>query len=185
MSITSDEVNYLVYRYLQESGFVHSAFTFAYESLITKSSAANADVPPGALITFLQKGLQYVGIEEHLDEDGSEKACAEPFSLLSPHVCQVPTGHKSGKEKDKNRDKSDKDKTPKDLVKMEIENDARKKPPDPSHSNGPTSPRAGESNLPIEQNKIKSPVSSKRKSSEKGDVQDSSSSPLNSKKKGK
>ncbi|CAM9519547.1 unnamed protein product [Heterosigma akashiwo] len=144
MSITSDEVNYLVYRYLQESGFVHSAFTFAYESLITKSSAANADVPPGALITFLQKGLQYVGIEEHLDEDGSEKACAEPFSLLSPHVCQVPTGHKSGKEKDKNRDKSDKDKTPKDL-----------------------------------QNKIKSPVSSKRKSSEKGDVQDSSSSPLN------
>ena len=30
MSINSDELNYLVYRYLQESGFTHSAFTFAY-----------------------------------------------------------------------------------------------------------------------------------------------------------
>ena len=85
MSITSDEVNYLIYRYLNESGnviavvqasssahvslftgFVHTAFAFANESLITRSPVAHIDIPPGALITFLQKGLEYVGIEEHI-----------------------------------------------------------------------------------------------------------------------
>ena len=49
-------------------GFTHSAFTFGYESLVTKSSVAQVDVPPGALITFIQKGLEYVGIEEHINE---------------------------------------------------------------------------------------------------------------------
>ena len=68
MSISSDEVNYLIYRYMQENGFSHSAFTFAYESLVGKSTVAHAEVPPGALITFLQKGLEYVGIEEHINE---------------------------------------------------------------------------------------------------------------------
>lgn len=68
MSISADEVNYLIYRYLQENGFSHTAFTFAYESLVAKSAVAYTDVPPGALVTFLQKGLEYVGIEEHINE---------------------------------------------------------------------------------------------------------------------
>lgn len=33
-----------------------------------KSTVAYTDIPPGALITFLQKGLEYVGIEEHINE---------------------------------------------------------------------------------------------------------------------
>jgi transducin (beta)-like 1 len=90
MSISSDEINYLIYRYLQENGtsishllkdcmnffyflsyragFTHTAFSFAYESLVTKSSVSQIEIPPGALITFLQKGLEYVGIEEHINE---------------------------------------------------------------------------------------------------------------------
>jgi transducin (beta)-like 1 len=89
MSISSDEVNYLVYRYLQESGFSHSAFTFAQESLVSRSVVADSEVPPGALISFLQKGLQYVEIETHLQEDGQERQCDEAFHLLAPHVCRV------------------------------------------------------------------------------------------------
>ena len=54
MSISSDEVNYLVYRYLQESGFTHAAYTFGYESYIQKTSIAGTDLPPGALISFIQ-----------------------------------------------------------------------------------------------------------------------------------
>eukprot|EP00904_Undaria_pinnatifida_P014117 jgi/Undpi1/9836/HiC_scaffold_27.g12290.m1 len=88
-AISSEEVNFLVFRYLQESGFAHSAFTFAYESQITKSSVAEAQVAPGMLITFLQKGLAYVGIEEHLNEDGSESRCDVDFSLLRAHVCGI------------------------------------------------------------------------------------------------
>lgn len=121
MAITSDEVNFLVYRYLQESGallgvvwkesrsgiladvedrlheggvvvwrvlfcslwthgmyiligFMHSAFTFAYESQLAKTSVINTDLPPGALISFIQKGLQYVGIEAHINEVTSRNA---------------------------------------------------------------------------------------------------------------
>uniref|UniRef100_H2ZDU2 LisH domain-containing protein n=1 Tax=Ciona savignyi TaxID=51511 RepID=H2ZDU2_CIOSA len=63
MSITSDEVNFLVYRYLQESGFQHSAFMFGLESHISQSNINGALVPPAALISIIQKGLQYVEAE--------------------------------------------------------------------------------------------------------------------------
>ena len=86
MAVSSSEINLLVYRYLQESGFTHSAFTFGYESLVHNSSVANADLPPGALISILQKGLQYIEIEAHLNEDGSERAIPEPFALLTPQA---------------------------------------------------------------------------------------------------
>ena len=91
-------------RYLQESGFVHSAFTFVYESMLGKTSIRNGDrtIPPGALISFLQKGLQYVGIEESLHREkkkgqkGSTKndaGAAEEadFSLLSQPVISALT----------------------------------------------------------------------------------------------
>jgi transducin (beta)-like 1 len=68
---------------------VHSAFTFAYESLISKSSLDPRDVPPGALITFVQKGLAYVSIEDHLNDDGTERQCDEEYSLLAPHFCST------------------------------------------------------------------------------------------------
>jgi hypothetical protein len=49
-------------------GYTHSAFSFAYESLVARSSVAQADIPPGALIALLQKGLEYTAIEEHINE---------------------------------------------------------------------------------------------------------------------
>jgi len=49
-------------------GYVHSAFAFSHESSITKSNIAASDVPPGALISFVQKGLQYAEIEAHVSE---------------------------------------------------------------------------------------------------------------------
>jgi WD40 repeat protein len=66
--LTSDEVNYLIFRYMQESGFTHSAFTFVHESMLGRSNIRSSEklIPPGALVSFLQKGLQYVGIEETL-----------------------------------------------------------------------------------------------------------------------
>lgn len=122
--------------YLQECGFVHSAYTFSHESMLlvgsvvagnsntgsssavgaTSTSAgpfppqqpqqqqraswqrvADKTLPPGALISFLQKGLQYVGIEESLlqqqqqelskkQSKTSEETIVSPanFSLLSP-----------------------------------------------------------------------------------------------------
>ncbi|PSS36049.1 F-box-like/WD repeat-containing protein [Actinidia chinensis var. chinensis] len=81
-SITSVELNYLVFRYLHESGFTHSAFALGYEAGINKSSIDGNLVPPGALITFVQKGLQYIEMEANLSN--SETDMDEDFSFLHP-----------------------------------------------------------------------------------------------------
>ncbi|KAJ1637962.1 hypothetical protein T492DRAFT_624653 [Pavlovales sp. CCMP2436] len=65
--VTSDEINYLIYRYLQESGFQHTAFTFGMEASIAKATVNTANVPPGALVSFLQKGLQLTELEQQVD----------------------------------------------------------------------------------------------------------------------
>jgi len=70
LSLTSEELNFLIYRYLQECGFVHSAFSFAHESGVGRVRPRNSSsIPPGALVMFVQKGLQYVGMEESLIRD--------------------------------------------------------------------------------------------------------------------
>ncbi len=90
MSITSDEVNFLVYRYLLESGFQHSAFTFGLESHIHQTSINGTVIPPGALISILQKGLQYVEAEASItevsdvDADGSSLV---PGTLFASSNC--------------------------------------------------------------------------------------------------
>ena len=90
MSITSDEVNFLVYRYLLESGephthththssisppvipagFQHAAFTFGLESHVHQTSINGTVIPPGALISMLQKGLEYMEAEASITEVG-------------------------------------------------------------------------------------------------------------------
>lgn len=70
-----------------ESGFRHSAFTFATESSVERGGFDSSDVPSGALITLVQKGLQYQRIELHIDEAGVEMECEAPFSATRPHVC--------------------------------------------------------------------------------------------------
>lgn len=81
MSFTSDEVNFLVYRYLQESGFTHSAYTFGFESHIAQSNIQGSTIPPAALLSIIQKGLQYTEAEISVGEDGSERYI-ENLSLI-------------------------------------------------------------------------------------------------------
>lgn len=108
MAITSDEVNFLVYRYLLESGFTHSAFVFGYESFVHKSNVNGKDVPPGALITFVQKGLQYVELEANLNEEGTDLDGG--FASLSAHdILTRELDELKGMIRDQ-RDKSEKDK---------------------------------------------------------------------------
>lgn len=49
-------------------GFQHSAFTFGIESHIDQSNINGSVVPPGALVSVLQKGVQYVESEATLTE---------------------------------------------------------------------------------------------------------------------
>ncbi|CAG8466231.1 10557_t:CDS:10 [Ambispora gerdemannii] len=87
MGITNTQINYLIYRYLQESGFSHSTFVFKSESHLPLSEFRTENVEPGHLISLIQKGLIYLEVEKHLSSDGSKKECTAPFSLIEPHVC--------------------------------------------------------------------------------------------------
>lgn len=68
MSIAQDELNFLIYRYMQENGFQHSAFLFESEALIDTSNAVQSHIPPNSLITLLQKSLQYMKLEKSIRE---------------------------------------------------------------------------------------------------------------------
>ncbi|KAJ7966560.1 F-box-like/WD repeat-containing protein [Quillaja saponaria] len=80
--ITSAELNFLVFRYLHESGFTHSAFALGYEAGIDKSSIDGNLVPPGALVKFVQKGIQYLELEANLRS--SDADIDDDFSFLQP-----------------------------------------------------------------------------------------------------
>ncbi|XP_037709514.1 F-box-like/WD repeat-containing protein ebi [Drosophila subpulchrella] len=89
MSFSSDEVNFLVYRYLQESGFLHSAYVFGIESHISQSNINGALVPAAALLTILQKGLLYTEVEWSVGEDGEVARPIEGLSLIDAVMPEV------------------------------------------------------------------------------------------------
>jgi len=49
------------------AGFTHSAFVFGNEGGINKCPIDGNLVPPGALVTFVQKGLQFLEMEANLN----------------------------------------------------------------------------------------------------------------------
>ncbi|KAF2530858.1 hypothetical protein F2Q70_00031159 [Brassica cretica] len=109
-SLTSVELNFLIFRYLQESGFTHAAFTLGYEAGINKCNIDGNMVPLGALVKFVQKGLQYMEMEANLsngaadiDEDFS---FFQPLDLISKDVneLQVMLRESKRKERDKEKD---------------------------------------------------------------------------------
>lgn len=53
---------------IKSPGFQHSAFTFGIESHVDQSNINGSVVPPGALVSVLQKGVQYVESEATLTE---------------------------------------------------------------------------------------------------------------------
>ena len=87
LKITADEVNFLVYQYLEETGFKHTAFTFRHESTIDKSALNDSHIPPSMLLMYLEKALLMLQMETHLDKDDEVILCNQPFTLLSPHSC--------------------------------------------------------------------------------------------------
>ncbi|XP_010547532.1 PREDICTED: F-box-like/WD repeat-containing protein TBL1XR1 isoform X2 [Tarenaya hassleriana] len=124
-SLTSVELNYLVFRYLQESGFTHSAFVLGYEAGINKCNIDGNMAPPGALIKFVQKGLQYLEMEANLCNSDAEMeedfSFFQPLDLITKDVSELQQMLRGRKRKDRDRDKDrekererekDKDKEP-------------------------------------------------------------------------
>lgn len=99
--LTSDVLNYLVMRYLQESGFGHTAFVFGHESSVTRTTVDPNHVPPGSLITFIQKGLQYLELEANIE---GQVRCCTPHGCMVLHAAyMLPSGWGGGRVQDAGR----------------------------------------------------------------------------------
>lgn len=46
-------------------------------------------IPSGLLILFLEKALTLIHMEAHLTDTDEPRPCKVPFSLLSPHECEI------------------------------------------------------------------------------------------------
>ncbi|XP_065313080.1 F-box-like/WD repeat-containing protein TBL1Y isoform X2 [Gordionus sp. m RMFG-2023] len=82
MNLRPEELNFLVFRYLQESGFLHSAYVFGEESKITRTSFNGKIIPTGSLVKLIYKGLLYTEVENNINEDGTEKNSIIPELTL-------------------------------------------------------------------------------------------------------
>lgn len=87
MSVTSQDLNYLIWRYFQESGLELCAYAMQKE---TNAHAMDKDleskVSTGALVRLVQKGIQYIEVESEAWKSISPNAVAptslDAYSLL-------------------------------------------------------------------------------------------------------
>lgn len=74
---------------LTPAGFTHSAFALGYEAGINKCTIDGNLFPPGALVTIVQKGLQYLEMEANLSNVSmlNSFACAHQYIHLCFFKC--------------------------------------------------------------------------------------------------
>lgn len=65
----------------RRAGFRHTAFTFAHESAVHSHRVEHSALPQGALVSLVQKGLQYMELEANLNDAHSD--VEHDFSPLS------------------------------------------------------------------------------------------------------
>ncbi|KAJ6486065.1 WD40 repeat-like protein [Mycena vitilis] len=87
--MTADEVNCLVYAFLVDSGFKHTAFSLCMEGRLESSSNFSKHIPRGELIELLSKSLLYREVECHWKADHLALNCRAEFSLLDKHICST------------------------------------------------------------------------------------------------
>ncbi|AET38964.1 Sif2p Ecym_3481 [Eremothecium cymbalariae DBVPG len=72
MSLTSEELNYLIWRYLQESGHEVSALSMQEETRVLEFDEKYKEhIPIGTLVNFVQKGILYTESELLVRYDGN------------------------------------------------------------------------------------------------------------------
>ncbi|KAH9996020.1 WD40-repeat-containing domain protein [Russula vinacea] len=90
ITINADEVNCLIYAYLKDSGFQHTAFSLLNEGHLHHSVHLEKQIPRGELIELLIKALLYIEVEAHWRGNNDMTGnCTTGFSLLETHVCSL------------------------------------------------------------------------------------------------
>lgn len=69
MSLSSNQLNYLIWRYLQEGGLDVSAYALQDETKVDQYEKRYGDkVPLGCLVDLVQKGILYTKVNELVDK---------------------------------------------------------------------------------------------------------------------
>ncbi|KAL1964030.1 hypothetical protein VTN77DRAFT_7576 [Rasamsonia byssochlamydoides] len=102
MDLTSHHVNYLIWRYLQESGHAEAARMLQRAWNPNPQSLPFAPyIKTHALVSLVQKGLQYHEIEQSLDQDGNPVPLTPSKSFFGPtpldEEALKPRGDRHGK----------------------------------------------------------------------------------------
>ncbi|KAG7880734.1 hypothetical protein KL905_002707 [Ogataea polymorpha] len=87
MSLTATELNYLIWRYLQEGGLEVSAYALQDETKINEYDDRYGDrIPLGCLVDLVQKGILYYKVNDMIQKGGeiaSEDIINMNFNLLN------------------------------------------------------------------------------------------------------
>ncbi|KAI5192331.1 transducin (beta)-like 1 [Nematocida sp. AWRm77] len=86
ITLTSTELNYLVFRYLIEEGYTHSAYVFGRESMVEDNPGV-PQVHHDGLKRYVTKGIEMEYIEKHTDERDGIRKCMSNYSITHPHKC--------------------------------------------------------------------------------------------------
>ncbi|CAG8702495.1 1698_t:CDS:2, partial [Racocetra fulgida] len=94
MPVRSEEIDYLIYRYLLEHNYAHSAFVFNSEANVEKNAAAQkldiGSVKRDALVLTIRRAMLYKDLVYHTPLDGPMINCKAELNLIGKHVCDIP-----------------------------------------------------------------------------------------------
>ena len=81
-------MNFVFFLNNKKKGFIHSAYVFGVESHISQTNINGTLVPPAALLSVIQKGLQFTEAEISVADDGTERL-GDPLSLIDAVMPEV------------------------------------------------------------------------------------------------
>ncbi|XP_010936534.1 uncharacterized protein [Elaeis guineensis] len=128
---SNDELNYLVLRYLLESGFTNAAFAFGYESRINRTPVEEDLIPSGTLVAIVQKGLLYKELQEKLG-NGNSNLMTKDINEIQQMIKEKKEKIKKEREKENNnkceskRERQDTDREQEKDKKMKKSNEEEK-----------------------------------------------------------
>lgn len=88
IQITGEDINSIVYKYLLERGYKHTAFALESEAKIDPEKVYKRKITPYYLPTLLEKALLLKYLELHPVPEETH-VCEAPLRLLEDHQCEV------------------------------------------------------------------------------------------------
>lgn len=88
IQIIGEDINAIVYKYLMERGYKHTAYVFESEAKVDPDKVFKRKIAPYLLPTLLEKALLLKYLELHPDPEETQ-VCEAPVRLLEDHHCDI------------------------------------------------------------------------------------------------